>query len=75
MVKIDTRIWDNKERMQERIRNMASLILSLCAMNSYVCISSRNWWILGINGLFFLLTLPVFISWVKYNKDPPRAEV
>lgn len=71
-MKIDTRIWNEPSRMRERIRNLATIVLTLSAMNSFILIPTRNWITIGINCLFFILTLPVFISYTKWQKEPPK---
>lgn len=73
-MKIDTSIWENKERMQSRIKNLGTMILSLSAMNMLALVATKQWIVAGINALFFITTLPIFMSWAKYEKEPPKGE-
>lgn len=71
MVKIDTTMWNNELRMRERIINLATMIASLSAMNMLYSASKSNWLIFGINCLFFIATLPIFMSHTKWQKEVP----
>lgn len=73
-MKIDTSVWNNKERMQKRIRDLGKIILSITAVNIFTLISYKSWVVMGINILFFITTIPIFLSWAKYEKEPPYQE-
>lgn len=71
-MKIDTSLWNNPERMRIRIKNFGTSIMSLSAVNGFVSLSNQDWIIFGINCLFFITTLPLFISYSKWEKEPPK---
>lgn len=73
-MKIDITMWDDKRRMRERIRNLATMIMSITAVNIFTLASYEAWFILGINVLFFLTEIPLFMSWAKYSKEPPKED-
>lgn len=73
-MKVDTSLWENKERLQIRIRNIATMVMSLSAVNGFYMLSQKIWILLGINCLFFITTIPLFISWSKYQKEPPKQD-
>lgn len=69
---IDISLWTNMKRLRERVRNLATMVLSITAMNVFYTISQKAWLFMSINLLFFLSTLPVFMSWSKFQKEPPQ---
>lgn len=72
MVKIDSTLWNNPRRMRERIRNLGTSVMSLSAVNGFYTLGQKNWIMFGINCLFFLTMLPLFISYSKWSKEPPQ---
>lgn len=75
MVNIDMSLWNNPRRMRERIRNLGTSVMSLSAVNGFYMVIQKNWLLLGINCLFFLTMLPLFISYSKFQKEVPPMEV
>ena len=71
-MKIDIGLWYNIERLRERVRNFGSIILSICAMNGFYAYTQKGWLVLGLNVFFFITTLPLFLSYGKFQKEPPR---
>ena len=70
-MRINIDLWDSKDRMRERIRNIATMVLSLSAVNGFTTFG-ENWLVFGINCLFFITTLPIFISYSKWRMKPPK---
>ena len=74
MVKLDISLWMSIDRLRERVRNIATMVLSLSAVNGFYMVSQKSWILLGINVLFFLTTIPLFMSYSKWRKLPPQVE-
>lgn len=71
MAKIDTSLWNNGRNLRARVKNLATMVWTLAVINSYVIIANKSWVVLGINILYVLTTIPVFLSWAKFQKLPP----
>jgi len=71
-MKIDTSLFNNKERMRIRLLNLATMVMSLSAVNGFYTLSQKAWIFFGINTLFFITTIPVFIAKAKWEKEPPK---
>lgn len=71
-MKIDISLWDFPSRMRERIKNLATMVMSISAVNGFALIIYKNWILVAINFIFLLATLPVFISYSKWQKEPPK---
>jgi hypothetical protein len=50
------------------------MVLSLSFVNGFYASAQGNWLITGINALFFVTTISVFISYSKWQKEPPKEE-
>lgn len=74
MVKLDTSIWNNKERMRIRMKNLATMVLTLAIINLYIAIANESWIIVAIDILYAVTTLPLFLSYGKWQKEPPVQE-
>ena len=72
-MKIDTSLWESEDRMRIRIKNLGSMVLSITAVNGFITYGT-NWFIFGINCLFFITTVPLFMSYSKWQKEPPKYE-
>jgi len=72
MPKIDVSIWNNGRNLRKRVKNLATMILTLAVINSYSLIANRNWIMLGLNAFYALTTIPIFLSWAKWQKQPPQ---
>lgn len=71
-MKIDTTIWESKTRMKARIKNLATMVASISAVNLFYTLAQKSWIIAGINLLFFASVLPIFMSLTKHEKEPPK---
>lgn len=71
-MKIDTSVWNNGRNLRKRVHNLATMVLTLAVLNSYTLIANRSWILLGINALYALITVPIFLSWSKWQKQPPK---
>ena len=73
-MKIDKSVWNKPDRLRKRIMDLAKIILSITAVNAFYTLSQKNWIIFGINVLFFITTIPVFLSKAKWDKKPPQIQ-
>lgn len=73
-MKVDVSVWENKNRLVLRIYNLGTMIMSLSATNGLYMVYNKQWIMLGINLLFFLTIIPLFISYSKWKKMPPKYE-
>lgn len=73
-MKLDTSLWNNLGRARIRIKNLATMLLTLAIINLYNVIATKNWILVAINIIYALTTLPVFLSYGKWQKEPPKEE-
>jgi len=71
---IDINLWENKSRMRLRIKNLGTMVMSISAVNIFYKIINKNWILTSINGLFLISVIPLFISYTKWEKIPPKEE-
>lgn len=71
-MKIDISLWDNTQRLRERVKNVATTVMSITAVNGFYMYYNSEWILLAINSLFFIAMIPVFMSYSKWRKLPPK---
>lgn len=72
MAKIDISLWTNIRRLRERVKNVATMVMSITAVNGFYMVTEKNWILLGINCIFFLTMIPLFMSYSRFQKEPPK---
>jgi len=73
-VKTDVSLWDNPKRMRELIKNLATMLLSIVALNGFYLFIDKHYIVLAINILYGIIIIPLFISKTKWEKKPPIQE-
>ena len=71
-MRIDTSIWNNGRNLRRRVKNLATMILTLAVMNLYILVNKKSWIMVGINIFYAITTIPIFLSWAKWQKNPPK---
>ena len=71
MPKVDTNSWNNIYSLRKRMIDMTKLLLLCATINAMYLFAIKNWILFGLNILYAIITLPVFFSKAKFDKEPP----